>query len=285
VKSARAGSSTRSRASTRCASAGRPQRARRDADDAGGLRRASANTPPRARRQARCWCTRRSSRARPASTTACTGRRGRREAEPARAGLPDGTRHGQASEGYHGYYYKLLTGAGPARAGRRATTTWSSGKLFGGFAVMAWPARYQDTGVKSFIVNHDGRSTSATSGRRARRGPRRRRSSTRARLDEGVAIERSPNEHIPDAQWLRDAARCVPLACVGALAMAGCTYYVPPPTTVPVTTDHHDTGQLRPLVQRGRRRPERPGVHHHPPGSGQRRHRRRARATAASPPT
>ena len=26
------------------------------------------------------------------------------------------------------------------------------------------------------------------------------------------------------------------LACVGALAMAGCTYYVPPPTTVPVTT-------------------------------------------------
>jgi hypothetical protein len=29
------------------------------------------------------------------------------------------------------------------------------GKLFGGFAVIAWPARYQDTGIKSFIVSHD----------------------------------------------------------------------------------------------------------------------------------
>jgi hypothetical protein len=28
--------------------------------------------------------------------------------------------------------------------------------LFGGFAVIAWPARYQETGVKSFMVSHDG---------------------------------------------------------------------------------------------------------------------------------
>jgi hypothetical protein len=30
------------------------------------------------------------------------------------------------------------------------------GKLLGGFAVLAWPARYWDTGVMSFMVNHDG---------------------------------------------------------------------------------------------------------------------------------
>ena len=30
------------------------------------------------------------------------------------------------------------------------------GKLFGGFGVVAWPIRYRDTGVMSFIVNHHG---------------------------------------------------------------------------------------------------------------------------------
>ncbi|MNT77562.1 hypothetical protein D3C72_2166920 [compost metagenome] len=30
------------------------------------------------------------------------------------------------------------------------------GELFGGFAVMAWPVRYGDTGVMSFIVSHKG---------------------------------------------------------------------------------------------------------------------------------
>ena len=36
------------------------------------------------------------------------------------------------------------------------STTSCDGKLLGGFAVMAWPARYGDTGVMSFMVNHDG---------------------------------------------------------------------------------------------------------------------------------
>jgi hypothetical protein len=30
------------------------------------------------------------------------------------------------------------------------------GKLLGGFAVIAWPARYRDTGVISTMVNQDG---------------------------------------------------------------------------------------------------------------------------------
>ena len=59
------------------------------------------------------------------------------------------------SEGYHGYRFKLLTAQGPHAAGGAYDYVVDS-KLFGGFAVMAWPVRYQDTGVKSFIVNHDG---------------------------------------------------------------------------------------------------------------------------------
>jgi len=65
--------------------------------------------------------------------------------------------HAQAagSAGYHGYRYKLLTGQGSHAPGG-AYDYLVNGKLFGGFGVMAWPVRYQDTGVKSFIVNHDG---------------------------------------------------------------------------------------------------------------------------------
>jgi hypothetical protein len=59
------------------------------------------------------------------------------------------------TEGYHGYRFKLLTAQGPHAPGG-AYDYMVNGKLFGGFGVMAWPVRYQDTGVMSFIVNHDG---------------------------------------------------------------------------------------------------------------------------------
>jgi hypothetical protein len=60
-----------------------------------------------------------------------------------------------AAEGYNGYYYKLLTAQGPhARGG--AIDYVVRGRLLGGFAVVAWPVRYWDTGVMTFMVNHDG---------------------------------------------------------------------------------------------------------------------------------
>jgi hypothetical protein len=58
-------------------------------------------------------------------------------------------------EGYHGYHYKLLTSQGRHAPGGSLDYV-VKGKLFGGFAVMAWPVRYRDSGVKSFIVAHDG---------------------------------------------------------------------------------------------------------------------------------
>ena len=64
------------------------------------------------------------------------------------------TRHA-ADAGYHGYHYKLLTSQGPHAPGG-AYDYVAHGKLFGGFAVLAWPVRYGDTGIKSFMVSHAG---------------------------------------------------------------------------------------------------------------------------------
>ncbi|MEM5389135.1 DUF2950 domain-containing protein [Paraburkholderia phymatum] len=57
--------------------------------------------------------------------------------------------------GYHGYHYRLLTSQGPHAPGG-AYDYVAHGKLFGGFAVIAWPARYGETGIKSFMVSHAG---------------------------------------------------------------------------------------------------------------------------------
>jgi hypothetical protein len=57
--------------------------------------------------------------------------------------------------GYHGYHYKLLTAQGPHAPGG-AYDYMTHGHLFGGFAVVAWPIRYDDTGIKTFMVSHAG---------------------------------------------------------------------------------------------------------------------------------
>lgn len=57
--------------------------------------------------------------------------------------------------GYNGYHYKLLTSQGPHAPGG-AYDYVAHGKLFGGFGVIAWPVRYGDTGIKSFMVSHAG---------------------------------------------------------------------------------------------------------------------------------
>ncbi|MBU70414.1 MAG: hypothetical protein CL858_34180 [Cupriavidus sp.] len=67
----------------------------------------------------------------------------------------DATSKHTAAGGYHGYRYKLLTGQGPAAPGG-AYSYQVNGMLFGGFAVLAWPVKYGESGIKSFIVNHDG---------------------------------------------------------------------------------------------------------------------------------
>jgi DUF2950 family protein len=58
-------------------------------------------------------------------------------------------------EGYHGYRYKILTAQG-AEAPGGATDYVVAGRMIGGFALVAWPVKYGDTGIMSFIVNHEG---------------------------------------------------------------------------------------------------------------------------------
>ena len=56
---------------------------------------------------------------------------------------------------YHGYYFKVLKGQGPA-APNGEMDFLVKGVMIGGFALVAAPADYRITGVKTFIVSHTG---------------------------------------------------------------------------------------------------------------------------------
>jgi hypothetical protein len=56
---------------------------------------------------------------------------------------------------YHGYYYKVLTKQGPSAPGG-ALDYVVKGKMIGGFALVAYPAEYANSGVMTFLVNHSG---------------------------------------------------------------------------------------------------------------------------------
>ena len=56
---------------------------------------------------------------------------------------------------YQGYYYKLLTRQGQ-RAPGGAHDYIVKGKMIGGFALIAWPAEYGNSGIATFMINHDG---------------------------------------------------------------------------------------------------------------------------------
>jgi len=59
------------------------------------------------------------------------------------------------SEPYHGYFFKILKGQGPA-APLGEMNFVVEGVMIGGFALVAAPAEYAVTGVKTFIVSNDG---------------------------------------------------------------------------------------------------------------------------------
>jgi hypothetical protein len=56
---------------------------------------------------------------------------------------------------FHGYYFRMLTAQGP-KANGGALDYIARGHMIGGFAVIAWPAQYGNSGVMTFMVNHDG---------------------------------------------------------------------------------------------------------------------------------
>ncbi|SFM42159.1 DUF2950 domain-containing protein [Variovorax sp. OV329] len=58
-------------------------------------------------------------------------------------------------EGYYGYHYKILTAQGKDAPGG-AYDYVIGNRMRAGFALVAWPIHYGDTGVTSFMISHDG---------------------------------------------------------------------------------------------------------------------------------
>ncbi|HEU4766806.1 MAG TPA: DUF2950 domain-containing protein [Pyrinomonadaceae bacterium] len=59
------------------------------------------------------------------------------------------------TEPFHGYYFRVLKGQGPA-APLGELDFVVKGAMIGGFALVAFPAQYRVTGVQTFMVSHDG---------------------------------------------------------------------------------------------------------------------------------
>jgi hypothetical protein len=73
----------------------------------------------------------------------------------------EGYRAGPSSIGaeprpFHGYLYKILTRQGKGTPGGKYNYV-INGNMIGGFAVAAWPVEYGQSGVMTFIVNHQGK--------------------------------------------------------------------------------------------------------------------------------
>ena len=67
----------------------------------------------------------------------------------------EGYKAGSEPRPYHGYYYRILTQQGASAPGG-AMSYIVKGKMIGGFALIAWPAEYGNSGVMTFIVSHSG---------------------------------------------------------------------------------------------------------------------------------
>jgi len=57
---------------------------------------------------------------------------------------------------YYGYYYRILTRQGAHASGGARNYVAADGRMSGGFALLAYPAVYGDSGVMTFIVSQNG---------------------------------------------------------------------------------------------------------------------------------
>jgi hypothetical protein len=61
----------------------------------------------------------------------------------------------QSPTPFYGYYFKILTAQGASAAGG-SKSYLVAGQMSAGFALVAWPAQYDATGIMTFVVNQDG---------------------------------------------------------------------------------------------------------------------------------
>jgi hypothetical protein len=64
-------------------------------------------------------------------------------------------KEGEGPRAYHGYHYRILKSQGAGAPGG-AFDYMARNDMIGGFALVAWPAEYGNSGVMSFIVSFDG---------------------------------------------------------------------------------------------------------------------------------
>jgi hypothetical protein len=83
---------------------------------------------------------------------------------------------------YYGYYFRILTGQGNRVPGGRYTYV-INGNMIAGFALVAFPAEYGNTGVMTFLVSHHGKVYQKDLGPRT------------------VEIAKAMQEYNPDATW------------------------------------------------------------------------------------
>ena len=61
-----------------------------------------------------------------------------------------------AGDPYRGYYFRILTRQGASAAGG-AYSYVINGRMIAGFAMVAYPAEYGESGVMTFVVSHNGK--------------------------------------------------------------------------------------------------------------------------------
>lgn len=67
----------------------------------------------------------------------------------------EGYKASEQAAPYHGYYFRILKGQGSDAPGGTLNYV-VKGKMLGGFALIAYPAEYGNSGVMTFMVNHSG---------------------------------------------------------------------------------------------------------------------------------
>jgi Protein of unknown function (DUF2950) len=105
----------------------------------------------------RCWSTRSTSAAHPAKRNGLYWPAGADEApSPIGPLLAAAVEARDAGDSYNGYHYRILTGQGPNPPGG-AYDYVINGNMIAGFALVAWPADYDHSGIMTFVVSHQGK--------------------------------------------------------------------------------------------------------------------------------
>ncbi|HWF18056.1 MAG TPA: DUF2950 family protein, partial [Verrucomicrobiae bacterium] len=89
---------------------------------------------------------------------------------------------GQGPQPFHGYFFKILTRQGPA-APRGKMNYIHKGEMTAGFAIVAYPVRWGESGIMTFIVNQDGTVYQRSFG------------------DKTASVAERMKEYNPDSSW------------------------------------------------------------------------------------